>query len=624
MKNENCKKIREVFFAAIDNYRDANDIPNISDIIFTSFDFSPLFFENNIITKLAGEDKISNLQEINNCDELLKKINVSVYYDAGYLIDYEKRLSYDTFAVNEKKLFHPKIIFIKGTINGETRSHLLVMSANLTVSGWGRNAETVACVEIDDSRIASKLAIFFEKLFENSKNGVPAKSEAHNKEIINYLRSFKNTGNSGVEFFSTYSDNISLAEYISGKHVKNMTVISPFYNSNLNEFITKNFIGIKLRIIPAVSNQKIGIKRAEFEKIKENIEFKTLDIAADRFAHGKAYITDKFFIIGSHNFTREGIGILKTDENEHTRNIEAALIFEKTKFSVESQNIDTAYFLDENETWDKEFEANEQKIYCRVDMDWNKFIYRVWTEGEIENCYIELPGMEKKALKEGLLEISFSAGTIKNSAKIKVFDIFGPSGLIFKGLINEIEWQFHRPEPECSSLDECLECWTCDDYEQTNKKMAEYAGNGSADSELIARCSTINYHKDVFDNYFYLFKSFRKMKLKIEEKKDNINELYRIFKTSPASVCVIISKFNETGTNGGKSSGPYRWIFYNELILVLEKIKEISVRNSECDEKFISELNETAKELIKQISAFNPIEDKLTTEWAKKELGYTK
>lgn len=545
-----------------------NSFEKIDKIIFTTYDFSASFFEDNIIGKIAQIDEISNINQIKACNDMLKEMNISMFYDCNSLSNFEKKLTYNTFPVEiETGVFHPKIIVIYGKKANKEEIHLFVSSANLTVSGYGRNVEGVIHIDVNQTELAGDLRNFLNKLFEYDKRTDELKVD--NKKILRYLRKVEKNGISGdIRLLSSWNNNSSVIKYIQ-KTDGDIHIISPYYMKDIYKFCIENFKDRKITFIPSVDKDHIMIVKEDYYKLKEtgNISFRR--IAVDRFIHAKVYKIGNTIICGSHNFTRQAL------EN---RNIEASIIFRyDEKFEKTEEFLDIEKYLYESEI-PKQEDEKENNINCYIIADWytRKIeieLHNVTSEGKINVGEIELIQFKKE---DQILHADINSEIEKVLIKNKSFNIIIKKAKVFTGLINEINWEDNRPEARCTSIDDGLSCWMHEDFNQIkkntyNKTLMDLTGeniDGTDYCEYILNVETEK--QDIFNNYFYLFKAFRIMKKTIEDNKDNEKVLYQIFKQLPASFMVISQLALEKNKDINVITN---WITYNELYLVGTKLK---------------------------------------------------
>ena len=130
------RTLREVLRDAIDRVGE----PTLA--LFTTFNFDPVFFEDYVLPVFCEGLDATTMSGVLAADRFLRSMATVVFHDADQLAQGRKRLSYGTVPVRPEahNFFHPKLIVL-GNDDGEFL--LIVGSANLTVSGWGRNHEVI-------------------------------------------------------------------------------------------------------------------------------------------------------------------------------------------------------------------------------------------------------------------------------------------------------------------------------------------------------------------------------------------------------------------------------------------------------------------------------------------------
>jgi hypothetical protein len=118
----------------------------IESAVFTSFNFNADFFEQNVLPTLFGVDvrEGSRKAREQTVHKRLADTSVAVFYDPSVASTSTKAYRYAAHAVflGGQRRFHPKCIFIAGTdADGTLWLYIAAMSANLGITGWGRNCE---------------------------------------------------------------------------------------------------------------------------------------------------------------------------------------------------------------------------------------------------------------------------------------------------------------------------------------------------------------------------------------------------------------------------------------------------------------------------------------------------
>ena len=140
-------------------------------LIFTTFAFGETFFEDNILGWIGADTKrLQTLGERDEAETWAAEHGVSVFFEPTVYNGVSKRLTYPTYPVTPPDgVFHPKMIVASGEGNdGKRRVRLLVASANLTRSGWGKNREVAATVDVENSATASPLLDLLHWIFERT------------------------------------------------------------------------------------------------------------------------------------------------------------------------------------------------------------------------------------------------------------------------------------------------------------------------------------------------------------------------------------------------------------------------------------------------------------------------
>jgi hypothetical protein len=123
-------------------------LAHVDVALFCTFNFNADFFEQNVLPALFGaEPGAPRAVREARVHKGLLTTRVGVFYDASVLKPSRRRFRYAATPVylGQRKLFHPKNIVLFGRdARGEQWIYIAAMSANLTMSGWGKNVEGVA------------------------------------------------------------------------------------------------------------------------------------------------------------------------------------------------------------------------------------------------------------------------------------------------------------------------------------------------------------------------------------------------------------------------------------------------------------------------------------------------
>jgi hypothetical protein len=122
-------------------------LPGLEVALFTSFNFSSGFFEENVLPALFGcEPSSSRAAKDGAVNRQLQRVSVGVVCDPSQIHTSAKPCRYTVYpAFIPGRFFHPKNIILIGTdTNGERWLYIACLSANLSLSGWGSNCESFA------------------------------------------------------------------------------------------------------------------------------------------------------------------------------------------------------------------------------------------------------------------------------------------------------------------------------------------------------------------------------------------------------------------------------------------------------------------------------------------------
>lgn len=122
----------------------ADSFATLEVALFTSFNFHADFFEQNVLSALFGvEVGVTRAAREQLVHRGLRHTQVGVFYDPSAAKPGAKSFRYTAYPVFVPgRLFHPKLILLFGRDHGGVAwIYIAAMSANLSLSGWGRNCE---------------------------------------------------------------------------------------------------------------------------------------------------------------------------------------------------------------------------------------------------------------------------------------------------------------------------------------------------------------------------------------------------------------------------------------------------------------------------------------------------
>ena len=557
---------------------------SVECFVFTTFDFDPEFFSNYIVSELMGKEheKISTISELNAANLWIKKNHVSVFYDISGIRDNANTvLTIPICPVRvETGVFHPKVIAIFGTAaegRGRKLSHLIVSSANITVSGYARNIECFSAIEVASRGVADSLSEFLEKLTKKAD-----KSTALDlNEFIKYLRNTRFRRDDSVEFFWNIDDadrkekwlRTKLAQIQSG----DVQIISPYYDKKDPGKLINVITDGNTTIYPSKDGNRYNISKKDYKALKKiGVNFAEIENNENgfiRFIHAKIIRKGGCIVEGSYNFTEAALC---------GKNAEAALIYNTSrgKLDLQTYEVNPGLFLNEEDVVDCQDSAESSKeIYISLTVDWKARIIFIECDPLDDQKYdIKIGDMILAWNRDSNIVFINNRQLEDTLLRNKSFTLYKDGIQVYCGRFNELNWTEDRPEIACKNLGEAVAEWFNADKNDAKVHTTEYDVRSIlAEEETVD--VLINYErteKDVFDNYYYLASAMRGMLKKLKEVSDNKSR-YSIFSTSPGSMRRIL-EFAYDKLEGEDIDPAYFWLLFRFLNKAYERLPDSAVR----------------------------------------------
>ncbi|MGB3077137.1 MAG: hypothetical protein WBB36_17565, partial [Chitinophagales bacterium] len=377
-----------------DQYRKAvEELGTINIAWFTTFNFDPELLERfllpALIDKPSSELKTAEDYEALNLE--LQEKNIKVWYDYRALnLSSRKQTTTPVVpfnpaeyyqALTTEAIFHPKVIFLKG----ENGACIISGSANLSITAWSSNCESVLFRKIETIENAKQVLDFFEYLRADV---------SHLRKWAGRLSREKSKWN----FVFTNPKTNLLDELNTGS--SKLTVWSPYFSKDLMK-LAKLFrdAGFKnLSLVPDKSNGKVRITPEQISEVAKS-KFVELNLipsneTEEQFRHAKVWLTDKVIGVGSWNFSNRATGV-GVAINE--RNIEAGII---ENISTKEEERLTANLIPyklplgtTKDELDEEWEGalSNYTFSCIIYADWQTFRYKIDEQFQLSEYKVELP-----------------------------------------------------------------------------------------------------------------------------------------------------------------------------------------------------------------------------------------
>ncbi|PKH08183.1 hypothetical protein [Moritella sp. Urea-trap-13] len=323
----------------------------VESLLFTSFNFSASFFENNILPLAAGcpMKEVGDMQAA-QVNEVLENTQITVVCDRSTLPEPKSNYRYGQLAVGLKNaFFHPKIILATGTLeDGTPVAELIVGSCNLTLSGWGLNREVAGACTVGKQQADNLLPLvhWISKM---------AKAEVDRLNIDD--RDIKEEGNvrqnlKSIETFliencqkeitlsprfmlrlpDRRADKTYLELLTSGisQPIKSCRIVSPFWSNHENlKALIETLNSKHIDFVPSINHEGRYCFPSDMRDFLTESSFSNGYqgfVNNDRYTHAKSVSlvtkdTTHCFI-GSANFTKAAMGNMKQG------NVEAMLHYQ--------------------------------------------------------------------------------------------------------------------------------------------------------------------------------------------------------------------------------------------------------------------------------------------------------
>ena len=305
----------------------------LDSVVLTTFNFNADFFEENVLPTLLGVDAEAKAAQRAQLHERLCEVPVDIFFDpsvARYSAGDFRYLACPIVpGVETRSLFHPKNIILAGRDReGVSWVYVSVSSANLTLSGWGRNAEIFADTWIHTRKQQAwgELREFVRWLMHEShletvsKHGNALTSLAAVLDDMPNEKCYRDREGcpwAGALhhrlYFSPLHDD-GLAPFLRAnreRRPERLVVFSPYW-SDVND-VLESFDARNVELVPALLPREvptIGLDVNKVEALCSKGIYRNIADGDGRFWHFKFYVLEMGARhevgVGSCNFTSAG------------------------------------------------------------------------------------------------------------------------------------------------------------------------------------------------------------------------------------------------------------------------------------------------------------------------------
>ena len=530
-------------------------------VVLTTFNLNGEFLENQALPVVFGVESSSAAAREACLHQELAETDCAVFYDPTVAPRISGKYRYTARPVPLKgRLFHPKLIIIAGKCKeGTTWVYLAVSSANLSLSGWGRNAESFGETWIHTRRQNAwqQLDDFLAWL----QGLEPSGSELSNKDAVvsvrdaliqmpdsNRFRDDRNQPWSGTLYANFYTSVVhtdGFASFFKGGRTSRphvLWVCSPYWGSV--EKLVDEFDAKETVLVPAFTadRRKLGLS-GDLEALNEiatvmrnDDEKKEKDA---RFWHMKTYWIDYAnditkTAVGSCNFTEAGLA-------GRNGNVEAMLVFD---LEEAFPNLSVVKCKDELSDcpFNEEDVPSPVPVGIAVAYDWRSKCWRWFLEsGTSQSDFrLKLPGLENLSIKPGTNSRSCDKPPSRGS-KFKISYIEDSKEETWEGQIFEINLEHsQRTYGRSLTATEHLESWRTRVSPQGDKSNDDDGdndyGHGNGGGNDGGTKGPIELASFGTVNLYDLYRAIRELRKQLQELEANTQAQYALLVTRPDSV----------------------------------------------------------------------------------------
>lgn len=556
---------------------------------FTTFNLDIPFFETHVLPELlhGDADPPANRLDYENMQLQLaeRAIDLRVFCDLRMLeADQLKRTALPVHGLlpgrlglkgfAPESLFHPKVIFLE---DERGRMVLGAGSANLSVSGWGRNQEVFSFYAVSNNKQYQQIKRFFDPLIAAAGLG----------KALGVRRQFKGDDESW-RFAHSFEPESFLELLLAGTQAERLTVWSPYFSRDLARLIEKirALAGreIDFTIVPdRVADRFVRTKWSE--AIRQLLDEGGLAfhdrpaLRADKIetTHAKLWLAQgqqARLAVGSWNCTEPG------SASFDVRNVEAGFLLDvanATRISGKPLALDAKDFCTDEMLQDDPLDPPPYPLPFEllVSFDWEQGCYevqgRLYERNEGTGYTLRLPGVNQRLTlrwRERRIDGAWPLEAIlqklpDNEALLADhgYEVWRGHSLEYRGLVLETG-QSHRRAQGYDSLKDLLNDWV---------EGVEPGGSGKPRLRPVLR------NDDVPDDepappaiaadtgglsYFRVFHAFEQFRQRLREV-DSRDTLQTLLFVQAGCLQELVAKVNAQAAAPG-GSAVFNWFLLQE------------------------------------------------------------
>lgn len=576
---------------------------------FTTFNLDIEFLETFVLPATIGAEPPRNRIEFEQLQQELtdKGTEFRVFCDPRFIdTNRIKRTCIPVHAIRpdrlsrrfgERSLFHPKVIYLEDV---DGRRMIGAGSANLSLSGWGRNLEAFTFREIKSLANYREVRQFFDALCD------AADIPEHTKLV---QRRGLSREPENWRFVHSFQAKPFAAQLLNGASEPDIVVWSPYLPRDLAGFIGKlqtsaAIDSLRVHLVPdRIQNKFLRTEWSEeLGQIIQSGQLTFYESPVERdprveLCHAKIWKIGKHLAVGSWNFTGPGCNNLCDDKGEWSpeNNVEAGLIIDDAndwrlahgnRLRLGADDCAPAELLAE-EALDP---PDLPPFDLHVTFDWHAQTYAfsgAWlAKGARDRYSLRLPGVQApvplkwnrsgEPVQPARLRIDDSA-----LLRDRVFRVHQDGNEVHSGLVCEKNLEFRRAQT-FTSLKDLLDALILGDDpgsltdlplrgpDDNDSFPDDTPGQPDGGLELLDR--EISEHSSI--SYFRLFKSMHDYRARYSTAKlDKLEQLEKLVFVAPGCLLELVEKTRDALQLHERPV--FNWFLANEVAAIGKEVQRL-------------------------------------------------
>ena len=563
----------------------------------TSFNINIEFIETYLLPAVLDMEQPKTRLDYEHFQVALteKEIDFRIFCDRRFMeADKNKRTAIPVHGVSpaqwedwfsKDSLFHSKVIYLEDVHGNKI---LGTGSANLTLSGWGRNQEVFSFQRVETKEQYDSVRFFFAEIAANVglPEGLPERRGLPRDD-------------GGWAFVHSFQNESFIEQLFANARARELLVWSPYLPKDVAAFIKrlKAVVAVEELEIHLVPDRVMGqyIRAPWTEALQELCDSGTLTFYENptsrqdnvELCHAKVWKLGSKLAIGSWNFTTRGANLLDAaGEWDKGVNIEAGVIVTDSNSWRSAVGkpirLDASAFASDALLQEEALDVPDQPPFdIQVQFDWGKQRYEFaghWHDGTPEEGYaIKVPGHDvaiplvwmpqKKDLKVAGLEIRDPTPLLHE----RRFQVVQVKKEVYRALITETGLAYRRAQA-FESLDDLLNAFVFGGEpgpgDDVPFRIPASQNSESLTNEFI-EASQVDVSQTAGDiSYFRLFQATHQYGEKLKAIK-SVVELNSWVFTRPGCLLELVEKSREK-VSGGEPT-PFNWFLAQEVRTLCHK-----------------------------------------------------